>query len=180
MNSRRNLIKIEIRDEKWDKHIPMKFWLQIHFESWQCELIGHPFVQPFELAVVKLWSSKLIDGNDEWNVDGEDGDSDDSCEGEYEFDDNGDDDYLDCELLRKASAKHFNETKVINKSSTKLLTNVISNNNNHDQQTNNSVVPLVERLEKSFDAEEQSDKEFSDSSSLSSMIELGESCVDNQ
>lgn len=95
-------------------------------------------------------------------------------------DDNGDDDYLDCELLRKASAKHFNETKVINKSSTKLLTNVISNNNNHDQQTNNSVVPLVERLEKSFDAEGQSDKEFSDSSSLSSMIELGESCVDNQ
>lgn len=95
-------------------------------------------------------------------------------------DDNGDDDYLDCELLRKASAKHFNETKVINKSSTKLLTNVISNNNNHDQQTNNSVVPLVERLEKSFDAEEQSDKEFSDSSSLSSMIELGESCIDNQ
>ena len=88
----RNLIKIEIRDEKWDKHIPMKFSLQIHFESWQCELIGHPFGQPFELAVVKLWSSKLIDGNDEWNVDGEDGDWDDECEGEYEFDDNGDDD----------------------------------------------------------------------------------------
>lgn len=95
INSIWNLIKMEIRDEKQDKHIPMKFSLQIHFESWQYELIGHPFGQPFELAVAKLWFSKLIDGNDEWNVDcedGEDDDSDDECDGSYEFDGNGDDD----------------------------------------------------------------------------------------
>ena len=95
MNLTRNLIKIETRDDIWDKYIPMKFSLQTHFESWQYELIGHPRGQPFELAVVKLWFSKFIDGNDEWNVDCEDGEvEDDECDVDVddECDGNGSDD----------------------------------------------------------------------------------------